>query len=240
MQCFKGALFDTYYTRYYFLNFLFSFQISETILKRFDFWNNIRAPYTPAMFDPKSIFESEVYGYKSCKPGRLNMLWKLSDPETRKWCIQQAARKAILKKAAQLAQCGSPHTSLCLQNPPFTPTVYAGKYPTVVPDPATTVPSIRLRLSGSQAEANEARRHQLKNHLRRHGLSHHWSRRQQLEALAVRRYVGSAAMSESRGYKEATASSCNRKRKRQHDDDEEEENLTRPHKISRNQTPSII
>ena len=81
-----------------------------------------------AMFDPKSIFESEVYGYKSCKPGRLNMLWKLSDPETRRWCIQQAARKAILKKAAQLAQCGSPHTSLCLQNRPFTPTVYAGKY----------------------------------------------------------------------------------------------------------------
>ena len=107
------------------------------------------------------------------------------------------------------------------------------RYPTVVPDPATTVPSIRL--SGSQVEANEARRHQLKNHLRRHGLSHHWSRRQQLEVLAVRRYVGSAAMSQSRGDREATASSCNRKRKRQHDDDDDDdENLTRPHKIPRN------
>ena len=219
----------------YTLDSSFSFQISETILKRSDFWNNTQpgAFYTHAMFDPKSIFESEVYGYKSCKPGRLNMLWKLSDPETRRWCVQQAARKAILKKVAQLAQCGSPHTSLCLQNPPFTPNVFSGKYPTIVPDPATAVPSIRSRLSGSQAEANEARRHQLKNHLRRHGLSHHWSRRQQLEALAVRAYayVG-LAISESRGDKDATTSSCTKKRKREDNDDDEV--VTRPLKVSRN------
>ena len=128
------------------------------------------------MFEPKKIFEAEEYGLRSTRY-RQHLLWSDATLETKRWCAQQAARNVVIQMAAHVATSGSENASLLFQNPPFTKSVYSGKYTTDVTEPVS--------LSRSPNNFSEAKIKWLKNLMKLYGLNPSWSKTRQIQALSL-------------------------------------------------------
>ena len=128
------------------------------------------------MFEPKKIFEAEEYGLRSTRY-RQHLLWSDATLETKRWCAQQAARNVVIQMAAHVATSGSENASLLFQNPPFTKSVYSGKYTTDVTEPVS--------LSRSPNDFSEAKIKWLKNLMKLYGLNPSWSKTRQIQALSL-------------------------------------------------------
>ena len=124
------------------------------------------------MFEPKKIFEAEEYGLRSTRY-RQHLLWSDATLETKRWCAQQAARNVVIQMAAHVATSGSENASLLFQNPPFTKSVYSGKYTTDVTEPVS--------LSRSPNNFSEAKIKWLKNLMMHYGLNPSWSKTRQMD-----------------------------------------------------------
>ena len=128
------------------------------------------------MFEPKKIFEAEECSLRSTRY-RQHLLWSDATLETKRWCAQQAARNVVIQMAAHIATSGSENASLLFQNPPFTKSVYSGKYTTDVTEPVS--------LSRSPNNFSEAKIKWLKNRMMHYGLNPSWSKTRQIQALSL-------------------------------------------------------
>ena len=128
------------------------------------------------MFESKKIFEAKECGLRSSRY-RQHLLWSDATLETKRWCAQQAARNVVIQMAAHVAISGSENASLLFQNPPFTKSVYSGKYTTDVTEPVS--------LSRSPNNFSDAKSKWLKNLMKLYGLNPSWSKTRQIQALSL-------------------------------------------------------
>ena len=128
------------------------------------------------MFEPKKIFEAEMHDIEPTRD-RVDMLWSQTTQETKRWCAQQAARNVVIQVAALVATSGSENAYLLFQNPPFTKSVYTGKYTTDVTE--------QLSLSRSPNNFSKAKITWLHNLMMRYGLNPSWSKTRQIQALSL-------------------------------------------------------
>ena len=140
------------------------------------------------MFEPKKIFEAKEYGLRSTRY-RQHLLWSDATLETKRWCAQQAARNVIIQMAAHVATSGSENASLLFQNPPFTRSVYSGKYITDVTEPVS--------LYRSPNNFSDAKSKWLKNLMMHYGLNPSWSKTRQIQALSLMDWADSIEENEN-------------------------------------------
>ena len=140
------------------------------------------------MFEPKKILEAEEYGLRSTRY-RQHLLWNDATLETKRWCAQQAARNVVIQMAAHVATSGSENASLLFQNPPFTKSVYSGKYITDVTEPVS--------LSRSPNNFSEAKIKWLKNLMKLYDLNPSWSKTRQIQALSLMDWAESVEENEN-------------------------------------------
>ena len=132
------------------------------------------------MFEPKRILEAEVCGFRSPTEDTPDMLWCHATLETRRWCGQQAAINVVIQMAALAATSGSEDAYLLFQNPPFTKSVYSGKYTTDVSE-SLFLSRDRVR---SPTNFSEAKVTWLKNLMKLYSLNPSWSKTRQIQALS--------------------------------------------------------
>ena len=139
------------------------------------------------MFEPKRILEAEVCGFRSPTEDTPDMLWCHATLETRRWCGQQAAINVVIQMAALAATSGSEDAYLLFQNPPFTRSVYSGKYTTDVSE-SMFLSRDRVR---SPTNFSEAKVTWLINLMKLYSLNPGWSKARQIQALSPMEWADS-------------------------------------------------
>ena len=137
---------------------------------------------TLAMAEPKKIFEAEAHGLRSTKV-RQGILWSHATLESKRWCAQQSAINVVIQMAAHIATSGGKNASLLFQNPPFTKSVYSGKYTTDIPNPSLLF--LSRDSVGNSNNFSEAKVTWLDNPLKLYSLNPSWSRARQMRALSL-------------------------------------------------------
>ena len=134
------------------------------------------------MAEPKKIFEAEVYDFRSTE-NRPGMLSSRATLETKRWSAQHSAMNVVIQMAAHVATSGSTNTSLLFQNPPFTKSVYSGKYTTDITDPSLL--SLSRDSVGNSNNFSEVKVTWLNKPLKLYSLNPSWSRARQMRALSL-------------------------------------------------------
>ena len=138
------------------------------------------------MFEPKKIFEAEVHSFRSTRD-RPDMLWSDATPKTKRWYAQQAAINVDIQMAAHAATSGRENAYILFQNPPFTKSVYSGKYTTDVTEPLS-LSRIRDRNPNNFSKAKTT---WLENLMKRYSLNPSWSKTRQIQALSLMNWADS-------------------------------------------------